>query len=98
MAHGLGQSDRRSCIVQIISLNCSGVVPESYKEILPIFEKLNPLPDLVVIGLQEVVKATVREIFGSFFNDDKKKLIHKWCYLINNCLYRILNTERHVEE
>jgi len=37
----------------IVSINCAGKMPDSYKELMPIFQKQDATsdPDIVVIGL-----------------------------------------------
>ena len=50
----------------IITINCGGKQPDSYKELLPIFQKDTPPdfePDIITIGLQEIVSLNALSIF-----------------------------------
>jgi synaptojanin len=50
----------------IVTINCGGKQPDSYKELVPLFSKGTPDkfdPDIIAVGLQEIVKLNALSIF-----------------------------------
>ena len=52
--------------MSIVTINCGGKTPDSYKELLPVFKSGTPEnfePDIIAVGLQEIVKLNALSIF-----------------------------------
>ena len=78
-------------MIQITTLNVSGITPNDYKLLVPIFQNTeqSQLPDIVIVGLQEVVKATVISMIGNFFTGSGEEEIQSWKTMITNALNSI---------
>lgn len=75
----------------IVTLNCGAKQPESYRELKPMFErKLEGFePDIIVVGLQEIVKLNAISIFGG---KNRTKLA-EWEQLLRNTIESIYSSK-----
>jgi len=48
------------------------------------------MPDLLVVGFQELIEQSFGEIVKGFFSKDKNNIVNKWC----NCIVATLNTHK----
>ena len=73
--------------LSIVTLNCAGKQPDSYKDLIPIFQRQleGYEPDIIVVGLQEIVKLNAMSIFGG---KNKTKLA-EWEQLIRSTIESI---------
>ena len=60
-------------------------------EVAKIFEKIEVLPDLLVIGLQDMTHSSMRGYLNNLINDHKIKALQKWQNLILGALNAILH-------
>lgn len=58
-------TENQQVILHITTLNCAAKQPDSYKELVPIFKRQieGVDPDIMVIGLQEIVTLNAMSIF-----------------------------------
>lgn len=70
--------------LSIVTLNCAGKQPDSYKDLIPIFQRQleGYEPDIIVVGLQEIVKLNAMSIFGG----KNKTKIAEWEQLIRSTI------------
>ena len=85
--------DPNSVFVQIVTINVAGNVPQDYRVLLPIIQDTSQtkLADIVVVGLQEVLKASFSSIVGNFLNSNAtvENNIDLWKILIVQALNRV---------
>lgn len=62
--------------VQIASFNTGGNAPQDYQSIVQIFQETGQqdMPDIVIVGLQEMIKSTVRAMLKNFFKNNAEEL------------------------
>ena len=77
-------SENQKIFLHITTLNCAGRQPESYKELVPMFSSLvdDVHPDIIVVGLQEIVKLNAISIFGG----KNRTKLNEWEQLLRSAL------------
>jgi hypothetical protein len=75
----------------IVTLNCGAKQPDNYKELKPLFEVKNgsPEPDIIVVGLQEIVKLNALSIFGG----KNRTKINEWEQLLRSTIDSIYKSK-----
>lgn len=74
--------------IQVATLNCAGKVPKDHTQIIQIFQetKTQYTPDIVIVGLQEVIKSTARAMIKNFFVQNSEELTQIWIRIIVKAL------------
>ena len=76
------------------------MTPKDYKLLVPIFQNTeqSTLPDIVIVGLQEVVKATVISMIGNFFTGSGEEEIAQYKVLITAALNHVNQFRRIIDD
>ena len=66
-------------------------MPKDYHDIVQVFQETvtQEMPDIVVIGLQEVIKSTVRALVKNFFAGNAEELTQEWIKVICRALNHV---------
>ena len=76
--------------MKVVTLNCAGRQPDSFKELVPLFEKQLKgwEPEIIVVGLQEIVKLNAMSIFQG----KNRTKIGEWEQLLRSTIDFIYKT------
>ncbi|CDW90862.1 domain and endonuclease exonuclease phosphatase family protein [Stylonychia lemnae] len=88
-------TEEQKVVLHITTINCAGRLPSSYKELIPIFKPQidGVFPDIMVIGLQEIVKLNA---FGIFKGKNKTRM-NEWEQLLRSAIEVASNTKDPME-
>jgi ascorbate-specific PTS system EIIC-type component UlaA len=86
--------DGEAIVIQVVTLNCGGLIPNNYQGLVPLFlnhKNVKAMPELIVVGLQEMVSLSMGKSIGNFFSkkknvDNEETRATKWQKLLTDAM------------